>query len=397
MPLRLYALAVALVAFASTRSEACTCVVPGPPCASMFLATVFVGTPTMVATDLSGDSTTTFEVSEVLHSKRPLGKTVDVHHASFSSSCGRSFSKEKTYVVYAWGDEQLSTSMCGRTHVLMKDDEDVAFAHGKREETFIDGTVVMLNGGPQARVQVRASGTSITATSDAKGKFRLLVPPGDFAIEVLTKGLRIWDEEVEKISLPEPGACAVPIVNIAVDGRIEGRLASVSGKPVVGLEVFAESKSNLYTRFSGMTDADGKYVIREVPMGTFKVGVSLPDSGGVSPASPYPRTWYPGEVKVDRSGLKTGVDFVLPAALPISKVRGTVKRHDGSIPQGAVVTVVPEGKLRSTSAPVDAKGEFFFEDMTGFEVAIRACEQQRCVDELRILKGDASVQLILPE
>jgi hypothetical protein len=365
----------------------------------MFLSTVFVGTPTMVATELSGDSTTTFEVSEVLHGTKPLGKTVDVHHSSFSSSCGINFSKEKTYVVYAWGDGQLSTSVCGRTHVLRKGDEDVAFAHDKarREETFIEGTVVMVDGGPEAKVQVRASGTNITATSDAKGKFRLLVPPGDYSIEVLTKGLRAWRGEPEKVSLPQPSSCAVPIVSIAVDGRIEGRLTDVNGKPVVGLRVFAESKSNLYERNSGTTDADGRYVIREVRMGTFKVGVSLPDYGGVSPASPYPRTWFPGEVKIDRSGLKTGVDFVLPVALPVSKVRGTVKRKDGSIPRGLVVTVVPEGRLRTTSAPVDAKGEFSFEEMTGLEVAIRACEQQRCVDELRILTGDASVQLILPE
>jgi hypothetical protein len=370
----------------------------------MFLSTVFVGTATKVNSQPNGNTTTTFEVSEVLHSKKALGKTVDVHHTAIGAMCGLTFDKGKTYVVYAGGEEQLSAGACSRTHLLKKGDEDVAFAHekAKREKAFIDGTVVMLDAGPHAGVKVRASGTEISAISDAKGKFRLLVPPGDYSIEVLSEGLRTWRGEPMKVSLPEPGACAIPVVSVTWDGRIEGKLTDKSGKPVAGLEVFANAvkEADRHWRLSGKTDAEGKYLIHEVPAGTFKVGVSLKDFGGVSPASPYPETWYPGEVRLERAGLKSGVDFVVPVALPLSKIRGTVKRKDGSIPKGIYVSVVPEGGLRSTSGPTDEKGEFSFDELSGTEVVIRACEyapKQQCAEEKRKLSGDVNVPLVIPQ
>jgi hypothetical protein len=356
---------------------------------------------------------TTFEVSDVLHSNKPLGKRVDVHHSSIGSMCGTSFEKGKTYVVYAFGDEPLSTGACSRTHLFKKGDEDVAFAHAKqtRTEALVDGVVVLSDqSGPTAGVEVRAKGTTRSATSDQKGRFQLLVPPGDYELEVVTAGLRAWRGEAPKISVPVAAACATPVVNVSIDGRIEGRLTQPNGKPVVGVEVFAQARreQDRHWRLSGKTDADGKYVIHEVGPGLFYVGVSLPDFGGVSPTTPYPTTWFPGvadlkaakTVKLERAGLSSGVDFVLPPALALSKIRGTVKRKDGALVPDVSVTVTPEGGLRSAGVQVDAKGEFVFDELSGIEVVIRACAfvpTQKCVEEKRKLSGDVTVPLVIPE
>ena len=168
--------------------------------------------------------------------------------------------------------------------MFRKGDEDVAYAHAEvtRAEAVIEGHVVQMEGGDgkaQAGVEVRASGTSVTARSDVKGAFKLLVPPGSYSIEVVTAGLRNWQGEPLKVNLPVAAACAMPTVTVTWDGRIEGRLTSAEGKPVVGLEVFALAKKeqDRHWRVSARTDGEGKYVIHQVPAGQFYVGVSVPD------------------------------------------------------------------------------------------------------------------------
>lgn len=400
-----------LLSLFPNRAEACTCQTPGPPCATMFLSTVFVGTVTGVSQQANGSATTTFEVTDVLHSKKPLGKSVDVFHSAIGSMCGTNFEKGKTYVVYAGGDDQLSTGACSRTHLFKKGDEDVAFAHAKRTRTeaLVEGVTVLTDQGPQASVEVRVVGTAISAKSDKQGKFKLLVPPGSYELEVLTSGLRAWRGERPKFSLPVADACANVVVNLSIDGRIEGRLTDEKGKPIVGLEVFAEAEreKDRHWRLAGTTDSDGKYLIHEVPAGAFYVGVSLPSFGGMSPTTPYAPTWFPGvadvktakTVKLERAGLVSGVDFVLPAPMVVSKIRGTVKRKDGTIPQGVYVTVTPAGGLRSTSGPSDAKGEYSFDELSGLDVTIKACvfePKQTCVEEKRKLSGDVTVPLVVP-
>ncbi|MFO0601408.1 MAG: carboxypeptidase-like regulatory domain-containing protein [Myxococcaceae bacterium] len=407
MRLVLSCLVVGVLAW-SPRAEACSCQAPGPPCESMFLSTVFVGTVTNVA-QLSGAAITTFEVSEVLHSRKPLGKTVAVQHGVIGSMCGLTFEPGKTYVVYAGGDEQLSTGACTRTHLFKKNDEDVAFAHARPPaEARVQGVVVLNDeSGPRAGVEVRVKGTALSAKSDAKGRFAFSVPPGDYELEVVTAGYRPWRGEAPKISLPVAAACASRVFTLSIDGRIEGRLTDAGGKPVAGVEVYAEAKreADRHWRLSGKTDAEGRYVIHEVPPGSFTVGVSVADSGGISPTSPYAPTWYPGVadlkkaglVKLDRAGVTSNVDFVLPAAVPVRKVRGSVKRPDGSPCPEVYVSVVPVGGLRSTGVAVDAKGEFAVDELEGLEVVVRACRAQKCAEEKRKVTGDLTVPLVLAE
>ncbi|MBL8912085.1 MAG: carboxypeptidase regulatory-like domain-containing protein [Archangium sp.] len=410
--MRLFLMCVLLLVPASlNRAEACTCQTPGPPCATMFLSTVFVGTVTAVSQQANGATVTTFTVTDTLNSKRPLGKSVDVHHSAIGSMCGTNFEKGKTYVVYAGGEEQLSTGACSRTHLFRNGDEDVAFAHAKRTRTeaLVEGVTVLTDAGPQANVEVRAVGTKVASKSDKQGKFKLMLPPGDYELEVVTAGLRAWRGERPKVSLPVADACANVTVNLSIDGRIEGRLTDAKGQPIVGLEVFAEAEreKDRHWRLSGKTDSDGKYVVHEVPAGSFYVGVSLPSFGGTSPTTPYVPTWFPGVaevktarlVKLQKAGVVSGIDFALPDALVVSKVRGSVKRKDGSVPAGVYVTVTPAGGQRSTSGPVDAKGEFTFDELSGLEITVKACvfdPKQTCAEEKRKLSGDVTVPLVIP-
>ena len=411
-----FALVVAVaVLLRAGAAEACSCQDPGPPCATMFLSTVFVGTATG-SVDKNGSGTTTFAVTEVLHSEKALGKIVEVHHGTIGSMCGLTFTKGKAYVIYAGGTGALSTGACTRTHVFRKGDEDVAYAHAevKRAEAVVEGHVVLMEGGDgkaQAAVQVRASGTSVTATSDAKGAFKLLVPPGSYALEVVTPGLRNWQGKPPEVSLPVAAACASPTVTVSWDGRIAGTLTGADGKPVVGLEVFALAKreKDRHWRVSARTDAEGRYLIHEVPAGQLYVGVSVPDFSGVDPSSPYPTTYYPGTadqktakpVSLERAGLTSGIDFVLPAPHPVFTVRGTVKRKNGALVPLAQISLVPEGRNRSTGLSADANGAFSVQELGGEVVTVRACfgidQKLECAEDKRKLEGDVAVELVLPK
>lgn len=154
-----------------------------------------------------------------------------------------------------------------------------------------------------------------------------------------------------------------------------------------------------------MTDADGKYVIHQVTAGTFYVGISIPDYGGVDTQSPHATTYFPGTpelksaktVKVERAGQTSGIDFVVPTRKVVHTIRGTVRRKDGTLIPQAPVSVVPRARNRSTSAQTDAKGAFLFEELSGEDVIIRACLGQVCVEEQRKIESDVALSLVLPE
>lgn len=418
------AIVLALVGALARPASACSCHSPGPPCAELFTSTVFVGKAQKAVERATGTAVTTFDVIEVLHATTVLGKTVDVQHSSIGSMCGTTFEIGKTYVVYAGGEGKgpLGTGACSRTHVLAANDEDVAFAHAAarstRTEAVIDGTVVLTDGEDaraRAGVELRAAGTQRSVKSGAGGKFRLAVPPGEHTLEVVTPGLRAWMGEPIRISVPSAAACARPVVQVAWDGRIEGKLVDSAGKPVAGIEVFALARreADRHWRVSATTAADGSYVIHQVPAGAFYVAVSAPDFGGMDPQSPYPTTYYPGTpaksaaklVQLARAGRTTSVDFALPIARVVRTIRGTVRRADGSLAANLPVSLDVPAQHRGTGAATDAKGGFVFQDLDGTQLVLRACTPQggrlkdgrpACAEQAHTLAGDLTVELVLP-
>ncbi len=413
MRIVLVVLAAALVAvLAPSPADACSCQAPGPPCAELFRSTVFVGKVTKVVSAKTQD-TTTFEVVETLHAAFPLPKSVTITHGSNGSMCGMSFAQGKTYVVYAGGTSPttLGVGRCSRTHVWTKDDPDVVLAHAAstRTEALVEGFVGVMGGDepkPKAGIEIRAVGTKISAKSNAAGKFSFSVPPGSYKLEVVNPELRMWRGEAVSIDVPVAAACAMPSLSVSYDGRIEGTVTDAAGKPVAGLEVhaFAKREADRHWRLSASTDANGHYLIHEVPPGTHLVGVSIPDSGGSGPTSPYPTTYYPGTpvlakakaLATKQAGLLSKIDFVVPVALPVATLRGVVRHKDGKPAVGASVSLVPAGRTRSTGMSADASGAYAMRELVGEDVVLKACFGGTCIEDKRKVTADAVIDLTLP-
>lgn len=412
-----------LVAFAAalfaTESEACSCQAPGPPCESMFSSTVFVGKalaskPSPPSGGISsGSVVTTFELVETLRSEFTLGKTVELSHRTDGNSCGIAFDVGKTYVVYAGGTAgQLGAGACSRTHLLRKNDEDVAYAHAlpKRTTALIEGRLVRSEGhekAPLGGVEIRAADAGVSTRTTPAGAFTLELPPGLHTLELVSEALVPWGDRTTIVNVPHPGACAHPTISVQWNGRIEGKVTTADGAPVVGVEVFALAKkaADRHWRLSARTAADGTFLIHGAAPGSFFVAISPSDFGGTSPESPWPAMFAPGVtdvkkatvVNVSAAGKAGTVSFVVPKPQSTVMLRVIVKSADGKRVKGAFVSVAPTGGTRSTGGSADASGVMTVKELAGEPLTLRGCtaDMQTCATETKPFEKDTTVELVL--
>lgn len=409
-------LAVLLLLFVSLTSreaDACSCQAPGPPCSAMFTSTVFVGKVTASPTGEQAAATTTFQVLETLHSKAPLGPTVQVRHSTIGSICGLRFEPGRTYVVYASGTPpgELHAGACTRTHVLRSKDEDVAFARAlpKRTQALVEGRLFRADGhegAPIADVEIGVADAGISTKTSATGGFSLLVPPGTWTLEVRSELVSAWDRARPVVSVPHPAACAMPSIPVQWNGRLSGQVKSADGKPVGGVEVHALAKrpEDRHWLLSDITAADGSFEIAGAAPGEYLVVLSPPDSGGPSPQRPWPTTWAPGVADesraktftLTRAGRAGPVALVAPPRLKTVAVQVLVKRA-GQPVKGAVVSLVPLGANRSTGGLTDDVGAWRAVEFAGQRVKLRVCNEAQadCVEQERSFEADITLEIPL--
>jgi len=102
---------------------ACSCIPPSSPQESLASArAVFMGTVTSIEHNSNG-----YEVSFNVEKtwKGISGSTVTITTPRDSAACGFAFTAGEKYIVYADGEENLSTSICSRTHLLAENDPDL--------------------------------------------------------------------------------------------------------------------------------------------------------------------------------------------------------------------------------------------------------------------------------
>lgn len=404
----------------SKEADACSCQAPGPPCETMFSATVFVGKvlsskPAPSTTGIStGSATTTFEIVETLHADKPLGKTVDLSHQTNGSICGIAFGVGRTYVVYASGaNGQLSAGACSRTHLLTANDEDVAYAHAlpKRGLAKVEGRLVRMDGHgklPLEKVDVRAADVGVSAKVATNGTFTLDLPPGTHRLELVSEVATLWERSSATVVVPHAASCAKPMLNVQWNGRIAGRVTGPDGGVLAGVEVYAlPQKGDQHWRAADTTKADGTFEVAGLAPGAYVLAVSPEDFGGLSPTSPFPTTWAPGvtdrrkakPVTVTAAGRAGPVEFVVPQPMQTVSLKVMVKSKAGAVVQGAQVNVAPENGNRSTGAGTDASGAVVVKELGGVVLIVRACSSdlKKCVTAKRAFDGDAIVNLTLPE
>lgn len=207
-----------LVIFSATRAEACSCMMPGPPCQEFSEASaVFVGTVTGIKTAPRDEAEqrdaarrVTFAVKEAFSGVK--GKQASVWTGFGGGDCGYSFDEGASYLVYASArpDGRLYTGICTRTRPASAAASDVAFLRALARRTSgvtFSGRVGRLldkwdESGERTleplkgvRVTVVGRAGRREARTDARGRYELTgFPSGPYEIMVHLPGGLTTDE-----------------------------------------------------------------------------------------------------------------------------------------------------------------------------------------------------------
>lgn len=106
---------------------------------------------------------------------------------------------------------------------------------------------------------------SMSTVTDAEGRFRLLVPAGRYNVVVRQPGTNL---AAVRFGVQ---AGVVLDIDLVPTGTLSGRVSGPAGANLVGTDVFVPG-----TDIQGKTDAEGLFVLRNVPVGLYTVGATRP-------------------------------------------------------------------------------------------------------------------------
>jgi len=245
-----------------------------------------------------------------------------------------------------------------------------------RQEAAVEGVVVADNGQPAEGALVMAGfsyhcpgcslgftrsvheiGLSRTeplpelvATADSQGHFRIAHLPRD------RRGgsLLVWrgPSSVAKVKVALDEEVNRTKITLQSPGRIEGKVTSeATGKPGAGLKVVASpTDGEICPKVSTVTDADGAYVLGDLPPSGYSVRVILPDDAEWAVAETRHVSVRPNEV--------TGhVDFLMAET---GVVRGVVVEAGTDQPVGPVTLSAWSQDAWPVQAESGADGAFRF-------------------------------------
>lgn len=167
--------------------------------------------------------------------------------------------------------------------------KDIPLIPGKTSEVAIElipgvvaeGTVVDEAGKPVEGAMVGAYGpmhprsgaATRSETTDAKGRYRHRVPPGENYFYVMGSGdrFRPYKEEGSSRTVPIPGGVAtftLPPIAVETTVPLHGKVVDASGKPIVGVTILGLGQQAVFMKAAGatqkpvgVTDARGEFRI----------------------------------------------------------------------------------------------------------------------------------------
>lgn len=403
-------LTMAVLFAGAARADACSCGDVGPACQAFWNAyAVFDGTVLGIAPIVTestiGDRTrqiTSKVVTLAVHrSWKGIEATpqIEVITAADGAACGFDFKIGLRYLIFASRggfDHRLTVSICSATRLFEPSGDSEQFlvslgrpAKGGRVFGSVSRTMLSFGyddghvgtSSMDAQVLLRGpSGTFETTARSGLYEFTGLAH-GSYEVEVVEP--EGYNTRVAKYTLeiPNERACARRLFWLAPAGRIAGRLVDATGRPMRRRPVeVTRADATPHPRYglasvSAYTDLDGFFEIRDLPPGSYIVGLNL--RGLPSEYNPYPRVVYPGlEVSPHVVALALGQaadigTWQIPPPLPIVKIQGSIAWSDGS-PAGGVyislwdVTGEPMDQARGAGGAIsDANGRFAIDGRAG--------------------------------
>jgi Carboxypeptidase regulatory-like domain len=328
--------AVALVAFTASPAEACSCAISKSPCDAVNRSSaVFIGVVSEIKEVAPTSYESTIAVEEVFTGN--VGTTAVIHSSWTGASCDNYFRKGDRLLFYASGSASALRLLCSRTRPV--DDgaaDDLTYLRsikGTKHGTlsgYVSRGYTGRTSDPVDGARVVARGTTHTAVTNAKGEYRLALPPGRYTIDVeaaenLNLITSVGSYSSNTVEMGPPGSCQSLFFSQTWNNRIRGRVTDHRGKPVAGLSVNSVTADGFYRE--AKTDARGEYLLQEVPPQLNFVGVSLYASGENDPT--IPKTYAPGVTdkakarRVDvpfKGGLVDKVNIALPPRRPLHEL-----------------------------------------------------------------------------
>ena len=416
---------VAMLGVEARPAVACTCFRMAPCEAYWQSDVVFVGTVTSQTnrkfrietvngkkvTIIGDDTTATLTVDETFRGS--LGKTVTI---ATEGSCDLiNWERDEKFLVYARRDgDRLLASGCSRSGPLEDADDDVAYARSQPEKAalgFVQGIVsrpadsnVLDATTPvvDALVKVRGLPKAVTKTN-ARGAFKILLPPGDHQLDIIAPGLRV-EGGPPAVKIVARGACAIVEPQLVATGIARGRLVDHEGKPVAKISVVARNAAKKWHR-DATTDADGRFELVDIPPTMqFVLSVAAPADGGPRTERPIPTRFYPAEpteatakvISLPATGVADGLDFAVAAPLRVIESTGTLRHRGGALGNSYVTATVG---VSTTRVDVDKRGRFKVKHFPG-TVTFEACMHRlngppQCKKVERKLEAPGKVDIVL--
>ncbi|MBM3783032.1 MAG: hypothetical protein FJW30_01665 [Acidobacteria bacterium] len=342
--------------------------------------------------DSDGDTTAWLRVVEPFKGTK-AGEIYEIGQGGTSCDWNTRAGQKVLFYLIETEEGGLRMPRCHRSTEVSDATDDLAFLRAlphSASRTRISGLVFRsrrTTGGPEPRmngiqISIEGEGLLRSATTNGEGFFELLdLPPGTYRVSAAApKGWRIEFRYVMGSSIQRQatsgtdpavglGAKTGVSVNFTLveDTSIGGRVVSPEGQPIAGvcLDLAPVDGENAQAAQSfGCTDADGRYQLREVPVGAYLVSVNR--MGSVSGKRPFGRIFYPGTarrqeagvVQVDLGAKLTGMDIRIPGFEPTVILRGRVVFRERSPAPRANVKFRGTGSTEPDGATAAADGSF---------------------------------------
>jgi len=392
--------ALAIWCAATPAAWACSCNgSPGPTCQNAFqVDAVFVGRVVAI-TDLPADGpplregeirqprAVRVDFAEVVAYRGPRTPVLSIVTGSASASCGYRFTRGERYVVYARQSTDaaasLETSICSRTRPVAEAAEDLTFlrtlerpapararvsgtiTHWERD--LATGQPLEIGPVPDVLITLLGSSAAFQATTDERGRYEALVPPGQYEVNAAVPPPFAALRHPQSLTLPDPRACFIADFGVHFAGRISGLARHASGEPAAGaaVQVMAASdvgKSGNLQTLRATADAGGRFEFTDVSPGRYVVGIDL--TRRIDADLVFPPTYHPGTadaasatvVQLEGGEQRELEPLVLPLPRRPYQLTGTVVFPDGTTVSGAFVSL-SDGLERWRQVAVGIKTE----------------------------------------